>query len=105
MSFNTSQNYEPRKARTGKRWFRWLLWVGGAICVLGIAVSLIPTLDGPNMRRAANEAVAVGNPTLQMQYVAAHPLRGFSCKLADLKQQLLRTANTTSMNSWSRTLI
>jgi len=57
--------------------------------VLIVAALSIPTLDGPGSRRRANEAAAVGNlqklTTLQTEYRASHPARGFSCELAALK--------------------
>jgi hypothetical protein len=54
-----------------------------------LAALFIPTLDGPNSRRSANEAVAVGKlrriTTLQNDYAASHPTKGFACQLPLLK--------------------
>jgi hypothetical protein len=65
-----------------------ILAVVFALALFALSIS---RLDGPNSRRAANEAVAVGNlrriATLQAQYETAHPTKGFSCVLADLKQE------------------
>jgi len=62
----------------------------GAVAVVLIAAALsIPTLDGSGSRRRANESAAVGNlqklATLQTEYSAAHPAKGFSCELTALK--------------------
>jgi len=59
------------------------------ILILCLAALFIPTLDGPNSRRTANEAVTVGNlrriTTLQNDYAASHPTKGFACQLPLLK--------------------
>jgi hypothetical protein len=57
--------------------------------ILLLAAIFIPTLDGPNSHRAANESVAVGKlrriTTLQSDYAASHPTKGFACRLPLLK--------------------
>jgi len=67
-----------------------VLFGSGAVAVVLIAAALsIPTLDGPGSRRLANESAAVENlqklTTLQTEYSASHPAKGFSCELAALK--------------------
>jgi hypothetical protein len=70
-------------------WRNLLISVAVVICILCLAALFIPTLDGPNSRRRANEAVAVGSlrriTTLQNDYAASHPLNGFACQLPLLK--------------------
>jgi hypothetical protein len=61
-----------------------------AIPALLLAAALfIPVLDGPDSRKHANEAVAVGKlrhiNTLQTKYAAAHPQKGFACELPLLR--------------------
>lgn len=70
-------------------WRSLLISVAAVICILCLAALFIPTLDGPNSRRRANEAVAVGSlrriTTLQNDYAASHPTKGFACQLPLLK--------------------
>jgi hypothetical protein len=60
-------------------------------CLLSLVALFIPTLDGPNSRRAARESVAVGNvrriTTLQRDYADSHPTEGFACRLPLLKPE------------------
>jgi hypothetical protein len=81
-----------RNARTfslGKFWRNPLIVAAGVICILCLAALCIPTLDGPNSRRRANEAVAVGKlrriTVLQKDYAASHSAKGFACQLSLLK--------------------
>jgi hypothetical protein len=66
-------------------------YVGFALFFLlvSLAVISIPTLDGPNSRRRANEAVTVGNirrlNDLEKEYAASNPSKGFACQLSLLK--------------------
>jgi hypothetical protein len=59
------------------------------VAVLSLVAYSILTLDGPNSRRAAQEASAVGKlrrlTTLQNNYSASHPKEGFACRLSVLK--------------------
>lgn len=61
-----------------------------ALITLLIAAALfIPVFDGPDSRKHANEAVALGTlreiNTLQTKYAAAHPQKGFACDLPLLR--------------------
>jgi len=66
-----------------------LMEIAIAACILLLAALFIPTLDGPNGRRRANEATAVGSlrriTILQNDYAASHPTEGFACRLPLLK--------------------
>jgi|SRR6267378_729951 len=57
-------------------WRGLLIAVAVVILILCLAALFIPTLDGPNSRRTANEAVTVGNlrriTALQNDYAASH---------------------------------
>jgi hypothetical protein len=70
-------------------WRNLLISAAVVICVLFLAALFIPTLDGPNTRRRANEAVAVGSlrriTALQNEYAASHSTKGFACQLPLLK--------------------
>jgi hypothetical protein len=86
------QEGSDREAKTSslrKLWRDPVIVVAVAMCVLCLAALSIPTLDGPNMRQGANEAVAVGKlrriTTLENKYAADHPENGFACQLGLLK--------------------
>jgi hypothetical protein len=70
-------------------WRNLLVPFAVVICILVLAAVFIPTLDGPNSRRRADEAVVVGSlrriTTLQNDYAASHPTKGFTCQLTLLK--------------------
>jgi hypothetical protein len=70
-------------------WRILLISAAVVICVLFLAALFIRTLDGPNRRRRANEAVAVGSlrriTALQYEYAASHSTKGFACQLPLLK--------------------
>jgi hypothetical protein len=73
-----------------KLWRNALLCVSAVLCVTVLsALFVIPTLDGPNGRRRANEAATVGYlrriTALQNNYAASHPTKGFACSLPILK--------------------
>jgi hypothetical protein len=78
-----------QKSRPKKRWQRDLIVALSAVFILCVAASFIPVFDGPNSRRVAREAIAVGNlrriSDLQNSYSAAHPEKGFTCQLPLLK--------------------
>ena len=80
------QKVSPRKI-----WRNPLFSVALLTSLLLLVLLSIPTLtlDGPNSRRNAREAVAVGNlhriATLQNEYAVAHPTKGFACELPLLK--------------------
>ena len=75
---------------TRQRATTYLLVAGAVSFVVVVALLLIPTLDGTGSRLRAHESAAVGNlrmlTTLQTEYRASHPEKGFSCELAALKQ-------------------
>ena len=70
-------------------WRILLISAAVVICVLFLAALSIWTLGGPNRRRRANEAVAVGSlrrlTALQYEYAASHSTKGFACQLPLLK--------------------
>jgi hypothetical protein len=70
-------------------WRILLISAAVVICVLFLAALFIWTLDGPNRRRRANEAVAAGSlrriTALQYEYAASHSTKGFACQLPLLK--------------------
>jgi hypothetical protein len=83
---------EGRDAKTSSLrnfWRNLLISVAVVFCIFLFGSLFIPTLDGPNSRRRANEAVAVGSvrriTTLQNDYAASHPAKGFACQLRLLK--------------------
>ncbi len=68
---------------------RRIPWIFAGLCAaLLLGALVIPTLDGPHSRQAANESAAVFNlreiDNLQKLYAAAHPDRGFACELGEL---------------------
>jgi len=83
-----AQDVQKPSSRNFRR--NLLISVVVLILVLCLAVLFIPMLDGPNMRRNAREAVAVGKlhriTTLQNDYAASHPTQGFACQLPLLKR-------------------
>lgn len=69
---------------------RNILWTYAGLCAALLFGALaIRNLDGPHSRQARNEAAAVFNlreiDNLQRFYAAAHPERGFTCELRELK--------------------
>ena len=69
---------------------RRILWTFAGLCAaLLLGALMVLTLDGPHSRQAANEAAAVFNlreiDNLQRRYAAAHPEKGFTCELHELK--------------------
>jgi hypothetical protein len=78
-----------QKASPRRFWRTFLISIVVGIGVLSLAALFIPTLDGPNSRRIAREAAAVGSlyriTALQNDYAAAHPAMGFACQLPSLK--------------------
>jgi hypothetical protein len=83
------QTHEVQKPSLRKFWRNLGISALVIISILFLAALLMPTLDGPNRRRRANEAVAVGNLrriiALQNDYPASHPSQGFACRLPLLK--------------------
>jgi hypothetical protein len=78
-----------QKSTTKRRWQRDFFAALAVIAVLCVAAFFIPVLDGPNSRRTAREAIAVGKlrrlADLQNRFAAAHPEKGFTCQLPLLK--------------------
>lgn len=70
-------------------WPNLLISAAVVICVFFLAALFIRILDGPNRRRRASEAVAVGSlrrlTALQYEYAASHSTKGFACQLPLLK--------------------
>src|ERR1700675_2492371 len=70
-------------------WRNLLIPFAVIICILVLAALFIPTLDGPNSLRRADEAGVVGSlrriTTLQNDYAASHLTKGFTCQLTLLK--------------------
>ena len=93
-------NDQQGEGRDKTFWRDLLIAVAGFILILCLAALLIPGLDGPNSRRAANEAATVGHlhriTTLQDNYAASHPSKGFACQLSLLKPT---AANTDDYDS------
>jgi len=92
MTIAIGHEGEGRDAKTSSRrnfWRNLLISAAVVICFLFLAALFIPILDGPNSRRGANEAVAVGSlhriTTLQNEYAASHFAKGFACQLPLLK--------------------
>lgn len=77
-----------------------LISIGAILFLLFLAALFIPTLDGPNGRRAAREANAVGKlrriTTLQNDYAVSHPTAGFACHLSPLKPTAASNENYDS---------
>jgi|SRR5579864_2222188 len=82
-------NDKDQKPTSKGRWQKHLIPALVVVLILSVLASFIPVLDGPNSRRAAREAVAVGNlhklAGLQKRFSAAHPEKGFTCQLPLLK--------------------
>jgi hypothetical protein len=79
----------PQPSRV-RLWRRQDLWPIVVFAVVLISVFLsIPILDGPNSRRAANEAVTVGAlrtlNKFQNEYASKSAERGFACHLLQFK--------------------
>jgi hypothetical protein len=77
------------KSRPKKRWQKDLIVALVVVFILFVAASSIPVFDGPNSRRTAHEAIAVGNlrklANLETNYSAAHTEQGFVCQMSLLK--------------------
>jgi|SRR5580658_1886525 type IV pilus assembly protein PilA len=70
-----------------KHWLKLVILV--VVIILILSFLQLSTLDGPNGRRRANEAVAVGKlrriVALQNDYAASHTAKGFACRLMLLR--------------------
>jgi hypothetical protein len=89
MSTNQGDALETSKpVRKKSRSILFLLLISMLLVVL-VGAFFLPVLDGPHMHQHANEAIAVGNlhrlKTLQSNYAAAHPTKGFACELPQLR--------------------
>jgi hypothetical protein len=86
MQEGKAQGQRPMHKR---HWRRLLVPALAVVFILCVLASFIPVLDGPNSRRVAREATAVGNlrklTGLQRRFSAAHPEEGFTCQMSLLK--------------------
>ena len=86
-------------------WQRLLIPALVVVFILCMLASFIPALDGSNSRRLAREANAIGNlhrlAALQGRFSAAHPEKGFTCQLPQLKT----TASSTGAYDPERFLL
>jgi type IV pilus assembly protein PilA len=76
-----------------RRIIRGALWVlGGLAALLVLAAIFIPTLDGPNSRKYANEAATVGRlrslNIWEQRYTVRNPKEGYTCQFADLASEI-----------------
>jgi len=82
-------NTQGQKPTPKGRWQKLLIPILVVLAILCVAAYFIPVLDGPNSRRGAREAIALGNlrklADLQKRFSSAHPEKGFTCQMPLLK--------------------
>ncbi len=89
MGTEPSHPVKTSKPPRRKLWLKlWVALIAGFFLLL-VAAFFIPVMDGPNRRQHSNEASAVGTlrrlNTLESNYAATHPVRGFTCELRRLQ--------------------